>query len=230
MFAGEGKVEAIRLPAAQSWSSTELLNREFAAVGFYLSAHPLDAYRHVMERDRVQSWVEFEHSVRAGASAGRLAGMVVSKQERRTRTGKKMGIVMLSDPSGQYEAVIFEEGLARYRADLEPGAALLIDAGGDLRPEGVSVRIQSVRSLEQQASRVSQDMRIFLHDEAPVANLAPMVTGMARPGAEGKVSFVIMRNAGEREIEIELNDRFEVNGSVASAIKAMPGVDEVEVV
>jgi DNA polymerase-3 subunit alpha len=36
---------------------------------------------------------------------------VTSKQERKTRTGNKMGIVAFSDSSGQYEAVLFSEGL-----------------------------------------------------------------------------------------------------------------------
>ncbi len=41
--------------------------------------------------------------------------------ERRTKTGNKMGIIGLSDPTGQFEAVLFSEGLAQFRDMLEPG-------------------------------------------------------------------------------------------------------------
>ncbi len=51
-------------------------------------------------------------AVKAGATAGRVAATVVSRTERRTKTGNKMGIIGLSDPSGQYEAILFSEGLA----------------------------------------------------------------------------------------------------------------------
>ncbi len=67
--------------------------------------------RAMLKRMRVQSWTEFSRAVRAGASAGRVAGTVVTRTERRTRTGSKMGIIGLSDPSGHYEAVLFSEGL-----------------------------------------------------------------------------------------------------------------------
>ncbi|MGI9400083.1 MAG: DNA polymerase III subunit alpha, partial [Rhizobiaceae bacterium] len=76
MFSGGGSVPAIVLPEAETWSPAERLNREFQAIGFYLSAHPLDEYRELMERMRVQRFSEFETSVRGGASAGRLAGTV----------------------------------------------------------------------------------------------------------------------------------------------------------
>ncbi|MBP0651633.1 hypothetical protein J8J40_31685, partial [Mycobacterium tuberculosis] len=49
--AGAGGDE-IRLPAVQLWQPAEQLQREHAAVGFYLSAHPLDEYRPILERMR----------------------------------------------------------------------------------------------------------------------------------------------------------------------------------
>ena len=75
---------------------------------------------------QVQNWAEFSRSVKAGASAGRTAATIVSRVERRTKTGNKMGIIGLSDPSGHYEAVIFAEGLQQYRDLLEPGSAVLL--------------------------------------------------------------------------------------------------------
>ena len=118
------------LPSAEPWPPAERLQKEFDAIGFFLSGHPLDDYAPALKRMRVQSWAEFARSVKAGASAGRVAGSVVSRQERRTRTGSKMGIIGLSDPSGHYEAVLFSEGLAQYRDQLEPGKAVLLGAVG----------------------------------------------------------------------------------------------------
>ena len=92
------------------WLPADRLHREFQVVGFYLSAHPLDDYKAVLEKMRVQTWADFSAAVKRGATAGRLAGTVTSKQERKTRTGNKMGVVAFSDTSGQYEAVLFSEG------------------------------------------------------------------------------------------------------------------------
>ena len=95
-------------------------------LGFYLSAHPLDTYNELLAKIRVQTFADFAASVKKGATAGRLAGTVTSKQERKTRTGNKMGIVTFSDLSGQFEAVLFSEALAQYRDLLEPGKSLVI--------------------------------------------------------------------------------------------------------
>lgn len=95
------------LSQVSPWSLDEKLHREFQAIGFYFSAHPLDEYQAILVKKRIQNWVNFANAVKAGATAARLAGTVVAKQVRKTKSGKKMGIVHFSDTSGQYEAVLF---------------------------------------------------------------------------------------------------------------------------
>ncbi len=230
MFASGPTVSRIELPAAANWLPSERLHREFQSIGFYLSAHPLDEFRPLMQKMRVQLYADFERSVRAGASAGRLAGTVTGRQERKTRLGKKMGIIQISDPSGQYEAVLFEEGLAQFRDLLEPGQSVIILAGADMRPEGVSIRIQSVEPLEKLASREIHNLRIYVRDEAPLKLIAPMLSQSARDRADGRVSFIVIKDDGAQEIEIELRERFNVSHPVARALKAVPGVMDVELV
>ena len=228
MFAGGGNSGRILPPIAKEWAASERLQREFAAIGFYLSAHPLDEYRAVMDKLRVQLYADFERAVRAGASAGRLVGTVTSRLERKTRLGKRMGIVQISDPSGQYEAVIFEEGLAQYRDLLEAGQSVVILVGAEMRPEGVSVRIHSVESLEKQAGREINNLRIYVRDDTPMRHVAPMLFGSAKERGEGRISIVVVKDSGE--VEVELRERFAINHQIARALKALPGVLDVEVV
>jgi len=220
------KPEAIRLPAAEPWLPADRLHREFQVVGFYLSAHPLDEYKTALQRMRVQNWGEFSAAVKRGATAGRLAGTVTAKQERKTRTGNKMGVIQLSDTSGQYEAVLFSEGLAQYRDMLEPGKSVVVTVSAEDRPEGINLRIQTVHSLEDEASRVQKSLRIFLRDAGPINTLASQ---LATRG-EGQVSFVLIKEGGQGEVEIELSDRYAVSPRLASAMRAVPGVVEVELV
>ena len=218
--------ERLHLPAVGPWLPAERLHREFQAVGFYLSAHPLDEYRAALTRMRVQHWAEFQIAVKRGASAGRLAGTITAKQERRTRTGNKMCIVQLSDASGQYEAVLFSETLAQYRNLLEPGKSVVVTVAAEDRPEGVNLRIQTVQSLEDEASRVQRSLRVFLRDPEPVGALSRQLVQRG----DGQVSFVVIREGGGGEIEVELPERYRISPQVASALRAIPGVVEVELV
>src|SRR6478752_5412363 len=126
MFGSSADAPSIMLPQIEPWLPAERLRREYDAIGFFLSGHPLDDYAAVLKRLRVQSWAEFSRAVKTGATAGKVAATVVSRMERRTKTGNKMGIIGLSDPTGHFEAVLFSEGLAQYRDLLEPGAAVLL--------------------------------------------------------------------------------------------------------
>ena len=174
---------------------------------------------------RVQNWAEFSESVRNGATAGRLAGTVTARQERRIRTGNRMAAVQLSDPTGSYEGVLFSEGLAEYRELLEPGRSVVVLVSAEERPEGINVRIQSVESLDKVVAGLKQ-IRVFLRDEAPLPSLSRHLAGKG----DGEVSLVLLLEEGRREVEMRLPGRFPVTPQVASALRAVKGVVQVELV
>jgi DNA polymerase-3 subunit alpha len=234
LFGGAAAPVPIVLPAIENWLPAERLQREYDAVGFFLSGHPLDDYAAALKRLRVQSWSEFTRAVKAGAGAGRVAGTVVARTERRTKNGTKMGIIGLSDSSGHYEAVLFAEGLAQYRDLLEPGTAVLLFLTAEVQGDEVRARIQSVEPLDQAAAKMQKGLRVFLRDQAPLEGVAkrlePIVVGGARGGAEhgdGEVSMVLMLGNGN-EVEVKLPGRFKVSPQIAGAIKAVTGVVTVE--
>jgi DNA polymerase-3 subunit alpha len=177
--------------------------------------------------------VEFARAVKAGASAGRVAGTVVTRTERRTRTGSKMGIIGFSDPSAHYEAVLFSEGLAQFRDLLEPGKAVLLMLSAEVQGEDVRARIQMVEPLDQATAKLQKGLRVFLRDQAPIESVAKRLggpqaaTASSPQNGDGEVSMVLLLGEGE-EVEIRLPGRFKVSPQVAGAIKAIPGVVEVQ--
>ncbi|WP_449375873.1 DNA polymerase III subunit alpha, partial [Bosea thiooxidans] len=217
--------EAFRIPQVEPWAPAEKLKREHEAVGFFLSGHPLDDYEHVLKRLRVQRYADFAQTVKAnGTGVGKVAVSVIDKSERRTKSGNKMGIVNLSDPSGQFEAVLFSEGLMRYRDLLEPGRALVLRLSAVLDGEEVRPRIEDVEVLDDLASRQKQDLLIYLRDDKAVASIAERIRPREAVRAEGKVSIVMILDDGAQEVEIELPGKFPINQQIANAVRAAPGV------
>jgi DNA polymerase-3 subunit alpha len=230
LFGGGSQREPIVLPAAEPWLPAERLKREYDAVGFFLSGHPLDDYAAVLRKLRVQSWAEFARAVKSGATAGRVAGTVVARTERRTRTGSKMGIIGLSDPTGAYEAVIFSEGLAEYRDLLEPGSAVLLFLSAEVQGDDVRARIQSAEPLDAAAANLHQGLRVFLRDDKPIEAVAKRLEPApvrAQANGDGEVSLVLLLDRAT-EVEVKLPGRFKVSPQIAGAIKAVPGVVQVE--
>jgi DNA polymerase-3 subunit alpha len=233
LFGGATTKEPLALPVLEPWLPAERLQKEYDAIGFFLTGHPLDDYAAALKRLRVQSWSEFARAVKAGAGGGRVAGTVISRTERRTRNGTKMGIIGLSDPSGHYEAVLFAEGLAQYRDLLEPGTAVLLFLTAEVQAEEVRARIQSVEPLDEAAAKMQKGLRVFLRNEAPLDGLVRRLEpgGSSRNGADsadGEVSMVLMLQNGS-EVEVKLPGRFKVSPQIAGAIKAVAGVVTVEV-
>ncbi|MBX9992386.1 DNA polymerase III subunit alpha [Phreatobacter oligotrophus] len=222
LFGGSG-APLIRVPKVEPWLPAEKLDEEYKAIGFFLSGHPLDDYQAALKRLRIEPYAQFARSVRQGASAGRLAGVVTARQERRTKTGNKMGIVTFSDPSGHYEGVLFSEGLALYRDLLEPGRAVLMAVGAEVQGEDVRIRIQSVEPLDEAAVRVQKGFRVFIEDLGAVDSVAKRLPGKG----DGEVSLVIRLADAASEVEVKLPGRFAVSPQIAGAIKAVPGVQAV---
>jgi len=239
LFGGPSARAPLALSTIEPWLPAERLQKEFEAIGFFLSGHPLDDYAAALARLRVQSWAEFARAVKGGASAGRVAGTVVARTERRTRTGSKMGIIGLSDASGHYEAVVFSEGLAQFRDLLEPGKAVLLSLSAEVQGDEVRARIQMAEPLDAAAAKLSKGLRVFLRNDAPLDSIARRLDSTAsnsvrtvpeRAGpdkADGEVSVVLLLAEGT-EVEVKLPGRFKVSPQIAGAIKAIPGVVEVQ--
>jgi DNA polymerase III subunit alpha len=223
MFGGGAVRETLPIPAAAAWLPSERMQKEYDAIGFFLTGHPLDDYAALLKGLRVQSWTELVRAVKAGATAGRVAATVVSRMERRTKSGNKMGIFGLSDPSGQYEAIIFQEGLDQYRDILEPGAAVLLFLSAEAQGDDVRVRIQSAEPLDKAAAKLQKGLRVFVRDDAPLDAVSRRLDAKG----DGEVSIVALLRAGA-EVELKLPGRYKVSPQIAGALKAVPGVVEVQ--
>jgi DNA polymerase-3 subunit alpha len=220
--------ERLQLPQNSKWSDSEKLMKEFQSIGFYFSAHPLDAYQMILEKMRVQQYADFAIGIKRGAEAGRLAGTVASKQIRRTKTGNKMGIITLSDATGQYEIVLFSEALEEFGDKLEVGKSFILTVGVRVRDDdSVSLQLNTLTELsEDQGAREAHLLRVFVRDQKPAKSIARQLQGRGR----SPVSLIMIKPEGEGEVEIELPGKYAVSGPVASAIKAIEGVVDVELV
>lgn len=224
----EAEPERLQLPMNAEWSESEKLMKEFQSIGFYFSAHPLDSYQMVLEKMRVQQYADFAIGIKRGAEAGRLAGTVASKQIRRTKTGNKMGIITLSDATGQYEIVLFSEALDEYGEKLEVGKSFILTVTVRIRDDdSVSLQMTTLTPLsDDQGAKEAHLLRVFVRDQAPAKSIAKQLRGKGR----SPVSLVMIKPDGAGEVEIELPGQYTVSGPVASAIKAIDGVVDVELV
>ncbi len=223
-----GPVESAPLPDLADWPQAERLQRELDAIGFYLSAHPLDEYGVALKRLGVVPAGSLTATVQGagGAAAVKLAGVVLGKQSRTSQKGSRYAFVQLSDPSGVVEIMLFSEVLAEAEGLLDGDKPLLITASARLDDGQVKLSGQRVALLEEAAANTTVGMQIWLGDAGSVGALQGLIEREARGKGKGRVSIVVP--TGDEEIQIALKGGFKCGPEIQAAIRSLNGIVEVQ--
>ncbi|MBS0362294.1 MAG: DNA polymerase III subunit alpha [Proteobacteria bacterium] len=223
-----GAAHRPRLPKADVWTPVDRLDEELAAVGFYLSGHPLDDMIEALRRRRTDLYAEAVAKAEAGAEALRMAGVVRRRQERAAQgSGEKFAFVTLSDPTGEYEVLFPPESWRRCRDLLEPGAAVAITVRARARDGEVRFFGDGAEPVAKAVENVVAGLRVHLAPRsAEIEALKKRLEGVGNTRG-GEIILVASLSAG-REIELKLPGRFTLDGAVRGAIKTAPGVTYVE--
>jgi len=215
-----------KMPRTEAWTPTERLDEELAAVGFYLSGHPLDDMIEALRRKRTDLLTDAIAKAVAGAEALRMAGVIRRKQERPSRSGEKFAFVTFSDPTGEYEVLFPPESLRKCRDQLEPGKAVSIRVRAKANEGEVRFFGESVEPVEKVIENVVAGLRVHVAPQSAEIEAIKKRLGVSN-GRGGEVVVVAQLGAG-REVELKLPGRFELGGAVRGAIKTAPGVVFVE--
>ncbi|MEO1190163.1 MAG: DNA polymerase III subunit alpha [Pseudomonadota bacterium] len=210
-----------KLDGKPDWQPLDRLQHEFDAIGFYLSAHPLDSFEKPLKRLGVVLSADMERVARQAPGRRKVAGIVVGKQERRAKSGNRFAFLQLSDPTGVYEVVLFAETLALSRELLDGGQPLLLSV--DLRSEGDGLRMtaQQIEPLETAASNAATGIRLFVSSKAPIPGLRDLLDRQGR--GRGRVSLVLDLEQGE-ELEFDLGSSFNLTADGRKALKSLQDV------
>ncbi len=132
LFGDDHAIQIARpeIPKCESWSVLERLNREKELIGIYLSAHPLDEYRiilnHVcnmtMKDVDSREWEDFQNKELL------LGGIVTGYREGITKNGKPYGILKIEDMSGSGEMPLFGDNYINFSKYGKEGLYLYIKA------------------------------------------------------------------------------------------------------
>jgi DNA polymerase-3 subunit alpha len=225
LFGGD-QAEAARprMPKVESWTPAQRLDEELAAVGFYLSGHPLEDLVELLRRRRTDLLSDVLVKAEAGAEAFRMAGVVRRKQERASQSsGEKFAFVTLSDPSGEYEVLFPPEALRRCRDLLEPGRAVAIKVRAKARDGEVRFFGDDAEPVERAVENAIAGLRVHIAPRsAEIEALKRRLEGVANPRG-GEIVLVAAIDGG-REVEMRLPGRFTLDGAVRGALKTAPGV------
>ncbi|MCS6878241.1 MAG: DNA polymerase III subunit alpha [Geminicoccaceae bacterium] len=212
------------LPELPDWPVLERLQREFQVLGFYLSAHPLDAFRGALDRlGVVPSAALAELLAEGGRRRVLLAGVPLSRQERASERGR-WAFAQFSDASGRFEATLFSEVLASARELLDAHAPVLVEA--EARLEDGSLRITAHR-IEPLEERLAQEPQGLVEIRLARAQAAlPLRELLARGEKGARVRLVVPAGPAE-EVVLALPASWVLPWARRPDVARLPGVREI---
>jgi DNA polymerase-3 subunit alpha len=113
LFGESGEPEDAPLPEVETWAPQEQLQKEKEALGFFLSGHPLDRFRDLIQMIRTATSKEI-----AGMPSNEravLGGLITAVKITNDRNGRQMAFVSIEDPEGTAEVVMFSDVLEKAR-------------------------------------------------------------------------------------------------------------------
>jgi len=227
LFGGDDAAVApdLVLVQAADWPAMDRLRHEFEAIGFYLSAHPLDAYGAGLKSLGVVHAVDLGAVLARDPGRKKLAGIVIGMQERTSRQGNRFAFIQFSDTSGVFEVMAFSELLAQSRDFLDSGEPLLVTV--ESRGDGDDQRLMAheIAPLEGAAAVAGLGLRVILRDPEPLASLKSLLERESR--GRGRVALVLDLDDG-REVELDLPGGYRLSAAARQAIKSVPGVTVLE--
>ena len=227
LFSGDEttRVNRVKLTSLEEWPVLKKLRNEFEAIGFYLTAHPLDAYGEALIKNGVisSSTLVSELNKKGGMARMDVAGIVSSSRIRVNQRGNKYAFVQMSDQGGIFEVTVFSEVLSSAGDSLIPGEALLIRCDCKLENDFVRLVASKISSLDCSLKNSIKGFKIYINDQNTVTNLAKILE--RQEAGSGEINLVVQNT--NQEFDLLLPEHYELNASLRSAVKSLPGVIEV---
>ncbi len=135
----------------KDWEFEERLSKEFEAVGFFISNHPLNQFKEIFDDYKIMDYQKFYSSDEI--KENNIAATLLKIQERKTAKGNPYAVLKLTDLTSVFEIFIFSDILELNRESLKEGTSLILTlnktiSSDDDRSKRINVRkIASLKDL-----------------------------------------------------------------------------------
>ncbi len=220
----------IRLSRDASWTVAQRMAAERDAFGFYFSAHPVDAQKHLLAAHKVKTFAEIsEMRIAEGERLGATMACLVEEARWRTSArGRRYMMANLSDRSGQFTATVFDdEPSEALEAAARTQSCGLLNVELDRRPgdETPRVTVKRFQPLEALAKRTRLEMTIRLASSDLVPILGREL--LEARGGNGIVRLIVPLGSGAHAVIVAGRD-FALDGELAERVARVTGEGTVD--
>lgn len=203
------------LPKTTPWTFGQKLENELSALGFYISAHPLDQYKHLIARAKLATSETLESL--GDRKMVQIAVNVNSYSKRRTKTGKDMLTVNASDSFGNIECVAFGENSFELAQQLSNETEVVICGKTSVRDDRVSIFVDSIMPLAKWVARIAKTITIDIRNQSVLPDVKKAL--MMLPA--GQTQVILNLYSDGKSASLVLKNTIELGATTAKDLTAL---------
>jgi DNA polymerase-3 subunit alpha len=124
LFGDNNEDENDIIENTKDWEFEERLSREFEAVGFFISDHPLNQFKEIFDDYKIINYQNFFDD--DDIKENNIAATLLKVTERKTAKGNSYAVLKLTDLTSVFELFIFSDVLELNRDSLREGSSLIL--------------------------------------------------------------------------------------------------------
>jgi DNA polymerase-3 subunit alpha len=155
LFGGEDEIQVTepQLPRVEAWSALEQLSREKEVVGFFISGHPLDPYKLIIEHRCNANCAQLKAGLEPFRNREVIFGGIITGFENRTsKTGNAFGKLIIEDYNGSVELMLFGKDFIEYNKYMVQGLFVFVKARVQERfnqPGSLEIKLSKIELLDE---------------------------------------------------------------------------------
>ncbi|AIL64835.1 DNA polymerase III subunit alpha [Rickettsiales bacterium Ac37b] len=229
LFGGMKEISKITEPellSVDNWDENEQLQQECEAIGFYLSAHPLDKWKLYLHNHNIKNSSYLREDLSEGFSSIKLAGIINTVKTRVSPRGRFVS-AQVSDPYGIYEISIFNNDIiTNDRELLTSKLPLLINAECRKDEGGVRLTVQNIQKLDEFLHRQYSMLQIWIDGQEAVTAVKSLCS---TPNTDGmKVKIFVIDHSKQEEIALDLPGQYQISPTNSLLLENSPGIIKVQ--
>jgi DNA polymerase-3 subunit alpha len=219
----QAKKSMIKNSVKKDWPFEEKLSKEFEAIGFFISDHPINEYKGVFDIYKIQNFNSF---IISSINETTLAATIMKIQEKKTRDGNPFAIIKFSDLGGVFELFLFSEILEQNRSILKEGKSFLITVLKDLNNQNNRFKRINVRKLVSLNEISSQPIPKITFELEKLENLRNFSNLISEEG-NTNVKIIIKNNS--KNLIFGLSRKRKITPKILKSLKNEPYLKRINI-
>jgi DNA polymerase-3 subunit alpha len=218
------------LEPAEEWPAQEKLRREREALGFFLTGHPLEKFRAVIDMMGTMNTAALKDS--ANGKHAVLGGIITNVKTTLDRKQNPMAFVSIEDAAGQAEGVVFSDVLKKAGGKIAQDTVLLLEGKVSRRNSGDGkLLVNSVIQVNDESIANCKELHIIIDmDRMDAGDMEDLKKLILDNKGEAKLFFNMKQNGKSACVIRSRTLSVKLNRDLLSKLSKKVGADNIKIV